>query len=311
MKINPSVLTRLMAMLLLAGISLALVACSEAAPPEEAEVVAEVTEEEPQEAEPPTATPEPPTATPEPPTETPEPPTETPEPPTATPEPPTDTPEPPTETPTPADTPTPELPTDTPTPEPPANTPTPAIDPVDERFDQALAYYDQEQWPEAIAEFQAVIDLDPTYSPAYVGLGYSYAFNEELTPAIEALQKYLELEPAAEDRAQVEEDIATLQKILAERGGQEFDIPPGKALFVFKNYSGEQWNVDIGSYFLEVPPNPPDREFTYTTLAIDPGTYTWQAHSADAGNYIVDSDGNSGFEFTVAAGEIYGTQCCR
>lgn len=51
--------------------------------------------------------------------------------------------------------------------------------------------------------------------------------------------------------------------------------------------------MDISSYFLEVPPNPPEREFTYTTLVIDPGNYTWQAHSADAGNYIVDSDGHS------------------
>lgn len=286
MKTILSLSTRLTFLLLLAVTSLALVACSETTPPQE-QVVAEATEE-PEEVAPATNTPEPPTATPEPPT--------------ATPEPPTATPKPPTETPTPADT---------ATPEPPTATPTPEVDPVAEHFDQALAYYDQEQWSEAIAEFQAVIDLDPAYSPAYVGLGYSYAFNEDFAPALEALQKYLELEPAAKDRAEVEGDIATLQKILAERGGQEFDIPPGKALFVFKNYSGEQWLVDIGTYFLEVPPNPSDREFTYTTLVIDPGTYTWQAHSADAGNYIVDSDGNRGFEFTVAEGEMYGTQCCQ
>ena len=83
------------------------------------------------------------------------------------------------------------------------------------------------------------------------------------------------------------------------------------ALFVFKNYSGEDWDVDIGTYFLQVPVNSPDREYTYTTLVIEPGTYTWQAHSPGGGYYITDSNGNTAFEFTVAAGESYGTQCCR
>ena len=40
-------------------------------------------------------------------------------------------------------------------------------------------------------------------------------------------------------------------------------------------------------------------------LVIDPGTYTWQAHSPGGGYYMTDGSGNRSFEFTVAAGEIY------
>jgi tetratricopeptide (TPR) repeat protein len=169
---------------------------------------------------------------------------------------------------------------------------------------------DEEKWDEAIAQFQAAISLDPEFGQAYEGLGYSYAFADKgLDAAIKALEKYLELVPDASDRAQVEADIQTLKENLASNPLPE--PPPGKALFYFANYSGEQWNVDIGPYFMEVPPNPPGQEYHLETIVIDPGTYTWQAHSANAGYYITDSSGNRAFEFTVAAGEVYGTSCCK
>ena len=101
----------------------------------------------------PTATPVPPTNTPTPvpPTDTPEPPTDTP-----TPVPPTDTPEPPTVTPVPTNTPEPP----TATPEEPTDTPTPAGPTAEEIFVKGLDYFDQEQWDEAIAEFEKAIRLD-------------------------------------------------------------------------------------------------------------------------------------------------------
>jgi tetratricopeptide (TPR) repeat protein len=205
------------------------------------------------------------------------------------------------------------LPTPTPAPPPPAAAaPTVAVSAVEQHFDQGVTHYQAEQWDQAIAEFQAAIRLDPEFGPAYLGLGYSYAFGpNELAKAIEALETYLKLVPAAEDRAEVEQDIQLMRDNLAAQEETPFEIPPGMALFVFKNYSGEAWDVDIGPYFMQVPPNPPDREFTYTTLAIEPGTYTWQAHSPGGGYYITDQNGNKAFEFTVAAGEISGTQCCR
>ena len=283
--------------------------------------------------EPATATPEP-TDTPAP-TDTPEPPTDTPEPPTDTPtEEPTDTAESPTDIPTEEPTDAPEAPTDTPTEEPteeslPTNTVTaedtptpapaaPAATPTSEasaavaHFQQGIQYYEQEAYNDAIAEFQEVINLEPEFDVVYAYLGYSYVLGpQDFEQAIEALETYLQLNPEAEDKAQVEQDIQLLREALVSQGDTQFDIPPGKSLFVFKNYSGEIWSVDIGPYHLDVPTNPPDQEYSYHTLVIDPGTYTWQAHSMGGGYYITDSSGNKAFEFTVAPDEMYGTQCCR
>jgi hypothetical protein len=85
------------------------------------------------------------------------------------------------------------------------------------------------------------------------------------------------------------------------------DIPPGKALFVFINYTDKDWNVDIigePSYFLAVPPNQPGQEYAIATIGINPGTYTWKAGSP-LGFYIRDANGNVDFPFSVAAGEVH------
>jgi tetratricopeptide (TPR) repeat protein len=253
----------------------------------------------------PTDTPVPPTNTPVPPTDTPAP-TDTLVPPTNTPTP-TDTPDPtptsvpPTDTPTPTHTPAP--PTDTPTPAPPTSTPTPSIS-AEQQFEQGIAYFQNEQWDEAIAAFQTVIQLNPQVGEAYGWLGYSYVYGPQAyEPAIAALEQYLQLVPDADNRSEVLADIEQMRIIMT--------IPAGKAMFVFYNYSGETWLVDVGSYSLEVPPNPPDRTYTQATLVIEPGTYTWQAHSMDAGYYITDSTGNIAFDFTLGVGEFYQTSCCN
>jgi hypothetical protein len=85
------------------------------------------------------------------------------------------------------------------------------------------------------------------------------------------------------------------------------DIPPGKALFVFINYTDKDWNIDIigdQSYFLPVPPNQPGQEHALETIVIDPGTYVWKGTSP-LGFYIRNSAGNVDFEFSVAAGEVH------
>lgn len=187
----------------------------------------------------------------------------------------------------------------------------PAASPAEDAAEQGFAYMNQEQYDQAIEAFQTAIGLDPAYGLAYLGLGYSYVLGPgDLQQAIVALNKYLELVPDDPDRAQVEADIQQMQQILAEQK-PSFDVPAGKALFVFRNYSGEEWNVDIGPYFLQVPAKPQGQEFTLASIAIDPGKYTWQAHSVSAGYYITDQNGNKAFEFTVAAGEVYETECCR
>jgi hypothetical protein len=85
----------------------------------------------------------------------------------------------------------------------------------------------------------------------------------------------------------------------------EFDIPPGKALFVFYNYTGTDWNIDIGPYFLQVPAKQPGQEYFLGTIAIDPGTYTWYAQSPGGQYFMTDDKGNKAFEFTIVAGEVY------
>ena len=134
---------------------------------------------------------------------------------------------------------------------------TPAGPTAEEIFVKGLDYFDQEQWDEAIAEFEKAIRLDPEFSRAYVALGYSYAYGpKDFGKAAEMLEKYLQLNPDDTDRAEIEDDIAQLQNLASRSASSAgYDVPEGKALFVFTNYSGDTWIVDIGSYTLEVPPN--------------------------------------------------------
>ncbi len=76
-------------------------------------------------------------------------------------------------------------------------------------------------------------------------------------------------------------------------------------MFVFYNYTNIDWNIDIGPYLLKVPANQPGQPYAIGTLVLDPVTYIWKAKSPGGGYYIRDANGNTAFEFTVAAGEIY------
>jgi hypothetical protein len=222
-----------------------------------------------------TPTPVPPTDTPVPPTDTPVPPTDTPTPvpptDTPTPVPPTDTPVPPTDTPVPP-TPTPVPPTDTPTPAPPAPTPIPVTSPAEEHFEKGFEYFQQEKWDEAIAEFQEAIRLDPEFGAAYEGLGYSYVRKGEFAQAIEALEKYLQLEPDASDRTQVETDIQLMRDILAAQPPCCEPLQPGKGRIWFENWIGEIVQVDVGPNFYEVPPKQGDVAGCLCPQ-LDPGVY--------------------------------------
>ncbi len=256
-----------------------------------------------------------PTSTPLPPTNTPPPPTNTPLPPTTTPLPaPTNTP-PPTDTPAPPPTPVPPTatpaPTKAPTPVPPTTTPAPAVSPAEEHVKQGFSYYDQKAWDKAIAEFQAAISLDPKSGYAYLGLGYSYVFGpKDYAKALDALQTYLSLMPDADNKAQVQADIETLRQTIASNPLAGIQIPAGKAVFYFQNYTGELWQIDVGPYFFEVPPKSADQEYNLGTVFVDPGKYTWSAHSLSK-FYLVDDNGNRSFDITLNAGDAYGSGCCK
>jgi hypothetical protein len=116
-------------------------------------------------------------------------------------------------------------------------------------------------------------------------------------------------EPTPTPESVVPEPTATLVPRPTATPGTStgFDFPPDKALFVFYNYSGVDWNVDFGPYLLELPAKPPNEEYTVATIIIDPGTYMYQGHSPGGGYYMKNSQGGRDFEFTVAAGETYET----
>jgi hypothetical protein len=280
-------------------ILLSITACTSSTPVKsqaEAEVVVQVTVEQPTQTPKPSPTDTPPaTNTPVPataaPTVTPTPviPTETPtstSTPTTTP-PPTETPVPPTETP---------IPTSTPVPP----TPTPS---AADHVAQAQLYYQAQNWAGSITELQAALQIQPDLAEAYKLLGFSFNQQGELEPAVQALEQYLQLVPEASDKAEIQAEIQRAKNSLASK---QFgvDIPPGQALFVFINYTGQQWNVDVGPYFLEVPPKPVDQDLFFGTKILDPGSYTWKAISADGSSRAEDANRNRAFDFTIAAGEI-------
>jgi tetratricopeptide (TPR) repeat protein len=172
-------------------------------------------------------------------------------------------------------------------------------------FERGFNHYQQEQWDQAIAELQEAIRLDPEYGLAYAVLGYCQACQgKNLEAAIDALEKYLQLVPDAGNRAEVETFIQQSRETLSQPWFG-LEAPPGKALFVFVNYTHLDWNVDIGPYFLQVAPNRPGQEYTLATIAITPGNYTWQAVSTDGTVKVANHNRDSAFDFSVAEGEIY------
>jgi tetratricopeptide (TPR) repeat protein len=69
--------------------------------------------------------------------------------------------------------------------------------PQDERAHQQLAtfLFGQQQWPDAIAEYEKAIAIAPAYSAPYNQLGYAYRSTEQYDQAESAFRKYIELIP--------------------------------------------------------------------------------------------------------------------
>ncbi|MFN8454755.1 MAG: tetratricopeptide repeat protein [Anaerolineae bacterium] len=154
---------------------------------------------------------------------------------------------------------------------------------------------------DALVEIQAALQLQPDLAEAYKLLGLIYKQQGDLERGIKALAYYLTLLPTAGDQAEIQAEIKQMQNQLASK--QYGEIPAGKALFVFINYTGDQWNVDVGPYFIEVPPKPVDQDIFFIAKVIDPGSYTWTAIAPGGGKRAEDASGHRAFDFTVAAGE--------
>jgi tetratricopeptide (TPR) repeat protein len=166
-------------------------------------------------------------------------------------------------------------PTDTPTPIPPPPTPAQVASPAQEHFEKGFDYFQQEKWDEAIAEFQEAIRLDPEFGEAYLGLGYSHVQKGEFEQAIAALERYLQLAPGADNRAQVESDIQQMRAILAQppsTGPCCQPLQPGKGAIWFTNYIAETVRADIGPNFYEIPAKQGDVDGCLCPQ-LDPGNY--------------------------------------
>ncbi|NJN73487.1 MAG: tetratricopeptide repeat protein [Limnothrix sp. RL_2_0] len=60
-------------------------------------------------------------------------------------------------------------------------------------YQNALVLHQAEQWPEAVAAYQRVIDLDPSYDAAYINLSLIFIAVDDLDSAKPLLQQVLEL----------------------------------------------------------------------------------------------------------------------
>ncbi|HEY0839244.1 MAG TPA: tetratricopeptide repeat protein [Vulgatibacter sp.] len=78
-------------------------------------------------------------------------------------------------------------------------------------FQLARALQEQGRTDQAIAQFQKAIAEDPADAKAHRYLGFAYKEKNQIRKAVEAFQTYLAKAPDADDRAEIEDEIATLR----------------------------------------------------------------------------------------------------
>lgn len=88
-----------------------------------------------------------------------------------------------------------------------------------------------------------------------------------------------------------------------------FNVPPGKALFVLRNFTETDLDIEIGSQSFYLPVYEAGKQVPELVLPLDPGHYTWWVRSPLFENrYINDPEGEKIFEFTVVEGDVYSAQ---
>jgi len=79
-------------------------------------------------------------------------------------------------------------------------------------FNIGANYWNHKEYAKAAEYFRHAVELDPKFALAWKNLGYTYVNLGNSQEATEALKKYLDLAPGAEDAKDVKELIATLAR---------------------------------------------------------------------------------------------------
>jgi tetratricopeptide (TPR) repeat protein len=79
--------------------------------------------------------------------------------------------------------------------------------------DNGYRFLDNKKYDAAFGEFNRAIELDPNYSPAYVGLGLAYGFRGIPEKAVATMQKARELARDEEQRKLVDDGFEKLKQM--------------------------------------------------------------------------------------------------
>ena len=82
---------------------------------------------------------------------------------------------------------------------------------IESSMKQGAKFMESEQFSEASKEFEKVLELDPENAPAYQNLGISYVYGKRYNDAISAFEKYLNLAKDDQEKAYIQEMLATLK----------------------------------------------------------------------------------------------------
>jgi tetratricopeptide (TPR) repeat protein len=94
-----------------------------------------------------------------------------------------------------------------------------------EHYQRGTSFYDLGRYPEAIKEFEAAYELKN--DPAFLyNLAQSYRQAGDPEQALHFYRTYLRYVPKAPNRAEIEERIAALEKVVAEKGLANVQPPP-------------------------------------------------------------------------------------
>lgn len=158
-------------------------------------------------------------------------------------------------------------------------------------FRTALRYAEAREWPQAVAEYQAAIDLKPGYPAAYFGLAVALLQQHRVADGRQAFARYLEHETDPGRRAWIEEliywkartplrqQVWTARVLIGEEPGRELGraglLPKGASL----------WDVHAGFGVAEAAPALPDWAAADVALdgqALPPSPATGVAEAAPA-----------------------------